>query len=289
MSLGAELPDPSIGLGTAGFAFRDVSETQAVETIRDAVAHGVRLIDTARAYTRQGEESTAETLVARALRGSVGSDVLVATKGGHWRDGERFPIDGRPETLRRHCEASLLNLGREQIDLYLLHHVDPGVPLEESMAALRDLQRAGSIRYLGLSNVTVDQLERASQVATISAVQNRLSLDRAEDLNVARECSRRSVVFLAYSPLGGGGSAPPAAAVDVARRRGVSPAQVQLAWLLAASPGVVPIVGATRSATVHDSLRAAEMELSPADLEKLASSAPINHSMNDFRRTEVVP
>lgn len=274
MTLRTELPASSTGLGTAGFAFREVSETQAVETIRDAVAHGIRLIDTARAYTRQGEESTAEALVARAMGGSVGSDVLVATKGGHWRDGERFPIDGRPETLRRHCEASLRTLEREQIDLYLLHHVDPGTPLEESVAALSDLQCAGSIRYIGLSNVTADQLERASQVATISAVQNRLSLARAEDLDVAMECSRRGVVFLAYSPLGGGDSSPPAAAVDVARRRGVSPAQVQLAWLLAASPGVVPIVGATRSATVRDSLRAAELELSSAELEELASSAP---------------
>lgn len=250
-------------------------------TIRDAVATGVRLIDTARAYTREGEESTAETLVARAMRGSVGSDVLVATKGGHWREGERFPIDGRPETLRRHCEASLRTLDREQIDLYLLHHVDPGVPLEESVAALSDLQRAGSIRYIGLSNVTVDQLERASQVATISAVQNRLSLAGAEEFDVARECSHRGVVFLAYSPLGGGGSTPPTAAVDIAQRKGVSPAQVQLAWLLAASPGIVPIVGATRPATVRDSLRAAELELSPADLEELASSQHDNKPLNE--------
>lgn len=274
MTLREELASSSIGLGTAGFAFRDISEEQSVDTITDAVTRGVRLIDTARAYTRPGEESTAEALVGRALRRAVRPGVLVATKGGHWRERDGFPIDGRPETLRAHCEASLRIMDLEQIDLYLLHHVDPDVPLDESVAALSDLQRRGLVRHIGLSNVTVDQLDGASEVATISAVQNRLSLRRPEGLGMARSCADRGIVFLAYSPLGGAGTAPSKATIDIAHRRGVSSAQIQLAWLRGASPGVIPIVGATRSATVRDSLRSSEVRLSPEELRELGGLLP---------------
>ncbi|MBT2474657.1 aldo/keto reductase [Microbacterium sp. ISL-103] len=272
MTLREEIPLGSVALGTAGFAFGGVSDRNSVETIRDAVKRGIRLIDTARAYTRPGEESTAEALVARALRGASGPDALVATKGGHWREGDQFPVDGRPATLRAHCEASLRILDRDQIDLFYLHHVDPRVPLEESVAALSEMRRAGLIRHVGLSNVTVDQLDRASRVAKISAVQNRLSLGHPDGVEIAWDCARRGVVFMAYSPLGGAGAKPPQTVSGIAARIGVSTAQVQLAWLRVAAPGVVPIIGATRSATVLDSVRASELELSRADLAELARS-----------------
>src|ERR1700729_174160 len=132
-----------IGLGTAQFAFGSGTEQDAVATVHAALDAGVRLIDTALAYSRPGTESYAEQVVARALR-SVRSDrPLVATKGGHWREGSAFPVDGRPETLRAHCEISLRTLGVDQVDLYLLHHVDPAVPLLESVAALEQLRGEG--------------------------------------------------------------------------------------------------------------------------------------------------
>jgi aryl-alcohol dehydrogenase-like predicted oxidoreductase len=265
-----ELGPRPLGLGTAGFAFGSATAEQAVATILAAAECGIRLIDTARAYTRAGEESTAEALVARARRARP--DLLVATKGGHWREGDGFPIDGRPDVLRRHCEDSVRILGVEAVDLYQLHHVDPAVPIEESAAALAELQRDGFVRYIGLSNVTIEQLDAASRVARIDAVQNRLSLAGPADTAVAAECARRGIAFLAYSPLGGTRAATPAAVARVAARHGVSPAQVLLAWLLAASDAIVPLVGATRVESVRDSASARERALTPDDLRELARS-----------------
>jgi aryl-alcohol dehydrogenase-like predicted oxidoreductase len=135
-----------VGLGTAQLAFKDITSEQAVATVHAALDAGVRLVDTALAYTRKGIESFAEEMVGRALATWPGrDDVLVATKGGHRRDGDEFPIDGRPAALRADCETSLRNLGVERIGLYRLHWVDPRVPLAESVGALRELQLAGKI------------------------------------------------------------------------------------------------------------------------------------------------
>src|SRR6516165_3330730 len=164
-----------IGLGTAQFAFRDGTPEDSVATVHAALDAGVRLIDTALAYTRADAESYAEQVVARALRGIGHDRPLVATKGGHWRDGDAFPVDGRPETLRAHCEISLRTLGAGRIDLYQLHHVDPAVPLADSAGALAELRADGKVAAVGLSNVTIAQLDEASAVTPVDAVQNRLS------------------------------------------------------------------------------------------------------------------
>jgi aryl-alcohol dehydrogenase-like predicted oxidoreductase len=156
-----------IGLGTAPVAFKDVTFGQAVATVHAAADVGVRLVDTALAYTRPGHDSFAEAVVAAALGARSGRDgVLVATKGGHRRVGDGFPIDASPAALRADCDMSLRTLGVEMIDLYQLHHVDPRVPLEESVTALRDLKDAGKIAMIGLSNVGVDQIERARAVTS---------------------------------------------------------------------------------------------------------------------------
>jgi len=131
-----------VGLGTAQFAFRDGTPADAVATVHAALDAGVGLIDTALAYTRPGVESYAEQVVARALRSVTSDPPLVVTKGGHWRAASGFPVDGRPATLRAHCEISLRTLGVDRIDLYLLHHVDPAVPLLESVGALESAVRA---------------------------------------------------------------------------------------------------------------------------------------------------
>lgn len=269
MTLAEELAGHRIGLGTAGFAFGERSGRESVDAIVAAVDAGVRLIDSARAYTRAGEEATAETLLGAALR-VVGRDhVLVSTKGGHWRSGDEFPIDGSRAVLGGHCRASLRALGVHEIDLYQLHHIDPLVPLEESVLALAELQEEGLVRWIGLSNVTAEQLRAARRIAPIAAIQNRLSLSAPDDAELARTCESEGVAFLAYSPLGGVGAQPPTAADAVAARHRVPVQQVLIAWVLAQSAAVVPLVGATRPQTIRDSVRAGRLRLSEDDLAEL--------------------
>jgi aryl-alcohol dehydrogenase-like predicted oxidoreductase len=258
-----------IGLGTAPLAFSDLSLTDAAATIQAALDAGVRLIDTALAYTRPGIESFAESTVAAALAGR--RDVLVATKGGHRRVGDTFPVDARPAALRADCDRSLRALAVEAIDLYQLHHVDPEVDLVESVGALRELRDAGKIVLIGLSNVSIDQIEQALAVAPIAAVQNRLGFDRRADLTTARYCAERGIAYLAYMPLGGTGvrTEPSEAVASVAARHGVSPQRIQLAWLLAQDTPVIPLVGARRPASIVDSVAAGGLRLTADDLRRL--------------------
>ena len=255
----------AIGFGTAPLAFKDVSIDQAVATIRAAVDSGVGLIDTALAYTRPGLESFAEAVVAKALAGGI--DVLVATKGGHRRAGDAFPVDARPASLRADCEVSLRTLGVDTIGLYQLHHVDPRVPLVESVGALEELRTEGKIGMIGLSNVDIAQIEQARAVGPIVSVQNRLSYGDRDDLATAEYCGRRGIAYLAYMPLHGSGDA--GAVRAVAERHGVSRERVRLAWLLAQGPHIVALVGASRPETIADSTAAASLWLNDDDLRRL--------------------
>ncbi|WP_394770674.1 aldo/keto reductase [Lacisediminihabitans sp.] len=263
-----------IGLGTAPFAFGAVDEATAVATVHAAIEAGVTLIDTALAYTRAGVESYAESIVRLALSGRH-EDVLVATKGGHWRSGDGFPVDASRATLRSHCEISLRTLGVERIGLYHLHHVDPLVPLDESVAALDELRTEGKIDAIGLSNVSIDQIEIARSVTSIESVQNRLSFDSAGDLPTARHCAGAGIAYLAYMPLGGPDLARSTVAdarAAVAARHGVSVQQVSLAWLLGLDTGIVPLVGSSRPRTIVDSAASARLELDADDRELLGLS-----------------
>jgi aryl-alcohol dehydrogenase-like predicted oxidoreductase len=265
-----------IGLGTAQFAFKSGSHEQSIATVRAALTHGVTLIDTALAYTRRDEESTAESIVAAALHEGEGRDeVIVATKGGHWRRGDDFPIDGSEAALRAHCEISLRTLRTDALDLYQLHHVDPAVPLEVSVSVLERLRSEGKVRQIGLSNVSVAQLEAALAVAPIASVQNRLSFDQLHDLPTARRCAELGVRYLAYLPLGG----PDAIISDedprreLAVARGVSIQALTLAWLQALSPAIIPLVGSSRPETIIDSAGSAAIELSPREVTSLSDAA----------------
>lgn len=260
-----------IGLGTAPIAFAGGTEADGVATVRAALDAGVRLIDTALAYSRPGFESYAEHVVACALRGVAdGQRPLVATKGGHWLEGDRYPVDGRPATLRAHCETSLRTLGTGRVDLYFLHHVDPAVPLADSVGALAELRAEGKVAAVGLSNVTVAQLDAASAVTPVDAVQNRLSYADPAGLAVARACAERGIAYLAYAPLAAPAARSLAAAQAVAGRHGASVPRVLLAWLRAQSPSIVPLVGASRPASIRDS--ADLLSLSGDDLAELEAA-----------------
>ncbi|WP_433382984.1 aldo/keto reductase [Actinoplanes sp. CA-142083] len=251
-----------IGLGCAAFSL-DLADQpgRARETIRAALDSGVRLLDTALVYTPAGEKNHNE----RLLREFVSPSVTISTKGGHYRDGDSFPIDGRPATLRAHCEASLRALGVDRIDLYHLHWPDPRVPIEESVGALAALRADGKIDRIGVSNVDLDRLRRARSVAPIAAVQNRLSVFEQTSLPLARHCAETGTAFLAYSPLRG--SDAPAQLEAIAAAHGATPQQIALAWLLAL--GVIPLVGATRPASVRSAVDTASISLTKDEIGAL--------------------
>jgi aryl-alcohol dehydrogenase-like predicted oxidoreductase len=265
----------TIGLGCAGLSLNHAgNQVRASRTIHAALRFGITLFDTALAYTPAGQANHNEKLLSSILSKSAGMPpVLIATKGGHYRDGDTFPIDARPHTLRAHCESSLRALGVERIDLYFLHWPDPHVPIEDSVGAIAELQREGKIDQIGVSNVDPTQLRRAQRVADIAAVENRLSVFDQTNLDILEDCTRTGVAFLAYSPLGGAGRQPaidaPGTLATIARDHGAPPAQVALAWLLALSPQVIPIVGATRPVHVDDTAHSVEVTLSAAEIDAL--------------------
>jgi aryl-alcohol dehydrogenase-like predicted oxidoreductase len=249
----------------------------AVRTIHAALDAGVTLLDTADAYCPgAGEEGHNERLIARALRGRARDGIVVATKGGHTRPRGSWDLDGRPEHLRAACEASLRALETDRIDLYQLHRPDPDVAFAESVGALRELRDAGKVRMVGLSNVTVAQLDEAEAIVPIASVQNELSPRYTDPLRNGElaACAERGVAFLPWAPFGGAGAAPGVAAEvdavgEVAARHGVSRQRVILAWLLSLAGAVVPIPGASRPETILDSIGAATLALGAGEVAAL--------------------
>ncbi|HWH14474.1 MAG TPA: aldo/keto reductase [Miltoncostaeaceae bacterium] len=268
-----------VGIGCLAMSTGDDrDEGRSLRTIHAALDAGVQLIDTADSYARdEAEFGHNERLIARALRtSSRGHEAIVATKGGHTRRGADWELDGRPEHLRAACEASLRRLGVERIDLYQFHRPDPRVPFEESIGALRDLRDAGTVRWVGISNVDRDQIRSARRIVEIAAVQNELSPRFPHPLHNGEvaACERDGIAFLPWSPFGGIGNAAgvgSAAVQGVARARGVSPHRVVLAWLLARSPVMIPIPGVSRPETALDCARAPALRLEPGELAALAA------------------
>jgi aryl-alcohol dehydrogenase-like predicted oxidoreductase len=249
-------------------------EAEALRVLAAVLDAGATVIDTADAYCLDEREvGHNERLIARALAGHAARDqVVVATKGGVVRTGGRWDTDGRPEHLRAACDRSLRALGVERIALYQLHAPDPAVPFLESVGALAELRSAGKIRWLGLSNVSVDQIRSAEAIVPVTTVQNRLNPFFREALTtgVLRHCGERGIGFLAYSSVGGGRlnrKLPdhPVLA-PMARRLGVSAHALVLAWVLAQSPAVLVIPSARSLEHALDSLRAADLTLAPEDL-----------------------
>jgi aryl-alcohol dehydrogenase-like predicted oxidoreductase len=270
-----------IGLGAMGMSLEGrPEESQSIRTIHAALDAGVNLIDTADAYARDGSDiGHNERLVAKALDGRR-DDVIVATKGGHTRDGSAWELDGSPAHLKSACEASLRALRTDRIDLYQFHRPDPKVPYAESIGAFKELADEGKVRWVGVSNANTEQIREAEAIVEIVAVQNQLSLEYPYPVErgEVEHCERRGIAFLPWSPLGGlrraadapGSHDPVRAAADA---HGVSPQRVALAWLLSLSPGVIPIPGATRAESILDSAAAAELELAPEELAAISAAA----------------
>jgi aryl-alcohol dehydrogenase-like predicted oxidoreductase len=269
-----------IGLGGMPLALSGrPDEAQGIRVIHAAVDAGVTLIDTADAYAMNEDEvGHNERLIAKALKGRR-DGVLVATKAGHIRPGGAWELDGRPEHIRSACEASLKALDTDRIDLYQYHRPDPDVPYAESVGAFKELQDEGKVRWIGLSNCTVDQLEEALGIAEIVSVQNQLSLGYTSPLAKGEvdACTERGIAFLPWSPLGGIGKSDSTRTFDsvrsAAEAHDVSPQQVALAWLLAQGPTVIPIPGASRPESITDSVRAAELELTDEEIAAISEAA----------------
>jgi aryl-alcohol dehydrogenase-like predicted oxidoreductase len=245
---------------------REVAKT----VVRRAVELGVTLIDTADIYgLGEHEIGHNERLVAEALAETSGGDqVLVATKGGLVRPGQGWGRDGRPEHLREACDRSLAALGVERIDLYQLHGPDPAVPLLESVGALADLERAGKIAAIGLSNVTLRELRQAQTLVTVTSVQNAFNPWRVSSRETGRlltVCASEGITFLPYSPLGGSQRVHLIRASEPLRRIAASlrcsPEALVLAWILSCSPTLCAIPGASRVASIESSARAASLSL----------------------------
>ncbi|MEU2686774.1 aldo/keto reductase [Streptomyces hygroscopicus] len=256
---------------------------ECVRVVRRAVELGVQLIDTADSYGPY----VSEEIIREAIH-PYPDDVLIATKAGLTRNGpdvirtdrglvrlgpKAWPPVGRPEYLRQQAEMSLRRLGLDHIDLFQLHRVDPKVPLEDQVGELRKLQDEGKIVAIGLSQVTVDQIEQARRIADIATVQNRYNLTDRTSADVLDHCARQGIGFIPWAPVAAGELARPGGPVDrIASAHGATPSQVSLAWLLARSEVMLPIPGTSKVAHLEDNMAAAGLRLSADEIDELTSA-----------------
>ena len=268
MTLGGDLVVRRMGFGAMRITGQGIwgdppDRAKAHAVLRRAVELGVNLIDTADSY---GPE-VSEKIIAEALH-PYPAGLVIATKGGLTRSGPgQWHRNGRPAHLRKVCEDSLRRLRVGRIDIYQLHAVDPSVPMEESLGELVKLRSEGKIRHIGLSNVSVDQLQRARKLVPIVSVQNRYNLaDRASE-DVLKVCEHDGLGFLPWYPVGAGDLARPGGPLDrAAKAHGVTQAQVALAWLLLHSPVTLPIPGTSSTAHLEENVAAAELTLDNAEM-----------------------
>jgi len=310
-TLGGRIEVAEIGYGCMGLSgtYGPTEEAAAIAVLRAAVDAGVTMLDTADAYG----PFTNEALVGRALKG-LRSEVLVATKFGQrtMPDGSRT-ICGRPEYVREACDASLKRLGIDHIDLYYQHRVDKGVPIDETVDAMAALIKAGKVRFLGLSEASAANIRRAHRIHPITAVQSELSLwSRQDEQDILPVCRELNIGYVAYSPLGRGfltGTVQSAKELEpgdvrrlfprfaeanidrnvqlarrigeLAARRGVTAAQLALAWTLHKGRDIVPIPGTRSPARLRENLAAAAIELSDAEMQALEELAPVGAAAGD--------
>lgn len=272
ITIGDDLTVNRMGFGAMRLTGRGIwgppaDRPEAIRVLRRAIELGVDFIDTADSY---GPE-VSEEIIAEALH-PYPAGLVIATKGGLLRPGpDQWVPNGRPEYLRRQLESSLRRLKIERIDLWQLHRIDEKVPASEQFDAMREFQREGLVRHLGLSEVTVAQIERARSVIPIVSVQNRYNLTDREWEAEVDYSEREDLVFLPWFPLAAGALDESGPLARVARRHGATPYQIALAWLLARSPAMLAIPGTSSVSHLEENVRAAEIQLTPEDLEELAA------------------
>jgi pyridoxine 4-dehydrogenase len=274
ITIGEDLTVKRLGFGAMRLTGRGIwgeppDRKAALALLRHVVKRGVNFIDTADSY---GPE-VSEKLIAEALH-PYPKGLVIATKGGLVRPGpDRWEVDGRPAHLRRACEGSLKRLKLDCIELYQLHAVDSRVPLSDSLGALVELQRAGKIRHIGVSNVTVSQLAQARNVARVVSVQDRYNLEDRTHENVVEACAREGLAFLPWYPLGAGSlSRSRGKLAEIARRHRATSSQVALAWLLRRSPAMLPIPGTSSMGHFDENLAAADLSLTDEEFTELGGA-----------------
>jgi pyridoxine 4-dehydrogenase len=243
---------------------------EAKKVLRRAIELGVNLIDTADSY---GPE-VSEDLIAEALY-PYPKDLLIATKGGLTRQGPDVwkPV-GRPEYLQQCVEMSLRRLKVDTIDLYQLHRIDPKVPAEETLGALKELQEAGKIRHIGLSEVKVEEIEHAKTIVDVVSVQNLYNLTNRQSEDVLDYCEKNSLGFIPWFPIASGDLAKPGGPLDqAAKKHDATVGQLALAWLLKRSPVILPIPGTSSVAHLEENVAASGLQLSDEEFKALTDLA----------------
>jgi pyridoxine 4-dehydrogenase len=287
-AIGGELVVHRLGYGAMQLTGEGIwgppaDPANALKVLRRAVELGVDFIDTADSYG----PAVSEELIAEALHPYDG--VVVATKAGFVRTGPGawHPV-GLPEYLTQQCELSLRRLRLEQIPLFQLHRVDKRVPLADQLGALVELQRAGKIAHIGLSEVTLSQLRAAQEITTIASVQNKYNLTERASEPVLDVCTAEGVGFIPWFPVATGGLAAPGGPLDqLAARTGCTPAQLALSWLLQRSPAMLPIPGTKSLAHLAENCEAAGIDLDPsvvAELDGLAVAGTDPERLGTSRR-----
>lgn len=273
--LGKELEIHRLGYGAMRITGKGIwgepeDRESAKKVLRRAVELGVDFIDTADSYG----PAVSERLIGEALAPYT-KKTVIATKGGLTRQGpDRWLPVGRPEYLTQQVEMSLRWLKRDSLDLWQLHRIDAKVPLEDSLGAVRKLQTAGKIRFVGLSEVTVAQIEQARKVVEIVSVQNEYNLGNRKSEAVLEYCEREGIAFIPWFPMAAGKLAQPGGKLDeLARKHGITVSQLSLAWLLHRSPVLLPIPGTSSVEHLEENLKAADVTLSAGEWKDLEAAA----------------
>jgi aryl-alcohol dehydrogenase-like predicted oxidoreductase len=273
--LGGELEIHRLGYGAMRITGKGIwgepaNRESAKKVLRRAVELGVDFIDTADSYG----PAVSERLIGEALA-PYAEGTVIATKAGLTRQGpdQWLPV-GRPEYLTQQVEMSLRWLKKERLDLWQLHRIDAKVPVEESLGAIKRLQDAGKIRFIGLSEVSVEEIKRARKVVDIVSVQNEYNVGNRKSEAVLEYCDREGLAFIPWFPVAAGELAQPGGKLDqLANKHGITVSQLSLAWLLHRSPVMLPIPGTSSVEHLEENLRAAEVTLSDAEWKELEAAA----------------
>jgi pyridoxine 4-dehydrogenase len=274
--IGDDLRIARLGFGAMRITGKGVwgepaDHAEAVRVVRRAVELGVNFIDTADSYGPQ----VSEEIIAEALH-PYPAGLVIATKGGFDRPGpNQWVENGKPEHLRSACEGSLRRLRLDRIDLYQLHRIDPKVPAEDQLGTLKDLQAQGKIKHIGLSEVSVRQIQHAQAMVRIVSVQNRYSLSDRGSEDVLQYCEQQKIGFVPWFPLAAGKLAGVDSAITrVAAQLKATPSQVALAWLLARSPVMLPIPGTSSVQHLEENVAAAGLKINEKTVRELSELMP---------------